>query len=308
MIDTKEIFSVLSQSIKDDLKRFKSLHGLQEIRVKVNKPLMYLIGDREIISDYSATAEDLKIMVQRISNYSIYAFEEEIRQGYITIRGGHRVGICGRCVIENNSVKTIKNISSLNLRISREVLGCSNKLIPYITNKNQIMNTIIISPPKCGKTTVIRDMARNISEGIADIGLTGKKVCVVDERSELAACVDGTPQMNIGLRTDVLDGCIKSEGIMMAIRSMSPEVVICDEIGTQRDMESIIAALNCGINLITTIHGNGIEDMYERSVFKELLDNHVFKRAVVLSNSEGVCTVEYIYDFKSKEYMWRKKI
>jgi stage III sporulation protein AA len=308
MIDTKDIFSVLSPGIKDDLKKFKSLHGLQEIRVKANKPLIYLISDREIISDYTVATEDLKIMVQRISNYSIYAFEEEIRQGYITIKGGHRVGICGKCVVENNTIKTIKNISSLNLRISREVIGCSNKLISYITNKDQIVNTIIISPPKCGKTTIIRDMARNISEGIKDIGLTGKKVCIVDERSELAACVEGIPQMNIGIRTDVLDGCIKSEGIMMAIRSMSPEVVICDEIGTQRDMESIIAALNCGINLITTIHGNGIEDMYERTVFKELLENNVFKRAIVLSNSEGVCTVEYVYDFKSKEYMWRKDI
>lgn len=308
MIDTEDVLNVLPQGIKNVLKNYSSLYGLQEIRIKVNKPLMLLISDKEIICSYISTDEDIRIILQRISNYSIYAFEEEIKQGYITIKGGHRVGICGRCVIENNSIKTIKNISSINFRISREVVGCSNKLIPFVVHNNRILNTIIISPPKCGKTTLLRDMARNISDGLSNADLTGKKVCIVDERSELAGCLEGIPQMNVGIRTDVLDACLKSEGIMMAIRSMSPEVVICDEIGTQKDMNSIMTAINCGISLITSIHGNGIEDLYERIVFKELMDNQIFKRAIVLSNQEGVCTTEYVYDFKKKEYLWRNRI
>jgi stage III sporulation protein AA len=308
MIDTKEIINVLPQNIKDVIKRLESLNGLQEIRIKVNKPLICQIQDREIISDYINTAEDIKVIMQRISNYSIYAFEEEIKQGYITIKGGHRVGICGRCVIEKDSIKTIKNISSINFRISREVVGCSIKLMPFIVHNNRILNTIIISPPKCGKTTLLRDMARNISDGIESAYLKGKKVCIVDERSEIAACLEGIPQMNVGIRTDVLDSCLKSEGIMMAIRSMSPDVVLCDEIGTQKDMLSIMTAINCGISLLTSIHGNGIEDLFERVVFKELMDNKIFDRAIVLSNKKGICTVDYVYDFKKKDYIWRNEL
>ena len=306
MIDTKEITSVLPLTIKETLQCLNNIEKLQEIRVKVNKPLIFIANDMEIISSYKACAEDLKIIIQRISNYSIYAFEDEIKQGYITIKGGHRVGLCGKCIIENDTVKTIKNISSINIRICKEVIGCSDRLIPYIIKKAEVLNTIIISPPKCGKTTLLRDISRNLSEGSELSCIKGKKVCIIDERSEIAACFEGIPQMNVGLRTDVLDGCIKSEGIMMAIRSMSPEVVVCDEIGTQKDMDSIIAALNCGISLVTSIHGIGIEDLYQRAVFDALIENQVFKRAIVLSNLNGVCTIEYVYDFHSKEAIWRR--
>ena len=153
--------------------------------------------------------------------------------------------------------------------------------MPFLIEE-QVLNTII-SPPKCGKTTILRDIARNISTGMRAFKFSGK-VCIIDERSELAACCDGVPQMNVGIRTDVLDNCLKSEGIMMAIRSMSPELIVCDEIGTYRDMESILSALSCGVNLITTIHGNGLDDFYSRVVFKDLINNHVFRRAVILSN------------------------
>jgi stage III sporulation protein AA len=284
------------------------INKLQELRIKIDKPVIFVSNNKEYIGKYKATTEDLKILIQRISNYSVYAFEEEIKQGYITIKGGHRVGICGKCVLENNTIKTIKNISSINLRICREVIGCSNTLMKYLLEEHQILNSIIISPPKCGKTTLLRDIARNISNGIEYMDFTGRKVCIIDERSELAACFEGVPQMDVGLRTDVLDGCMKSEGIMMAIRSMSPEVIICDEIGAYKDMESIIAALNSGINLITSIHGFGVEDIYERKVFKDVIDNNVFNRAIVLSTRKGICTVDYIYDFKEKNYVWRNAI
>jgi stage III sporulation protein AA len=284
------------------------INKLQELRIKIDKPVIFVSNNKEYIGKYKATTEDLKILIQRISNYSVYAFEEEIKQGYITIKGGHRVGICGKCVLENNTIKTIKNISSINLRICREVIGCSNTLMKYLLDEQQILNSIIISPPKCGKTTLLRDIARNISNGMDYIDFSGRKVCVIDERSELAACFEGIPQMDVGLRTDVLDGCMKSEGIMMAIRSMSPEVIICDEIGAYKDMESIIAALNSGINLITSIHGFGVEDIYERKVFKDVIDNNVFSRAIVLSTRKGICTVDYIYDFKEKNYVWRNAI
>jgi stage III sporulation protein AA len=306
MMNTKEILNILPQSIREVVQGLGELTILQEVRIKVNKPLIFQLGDREVVTGYMPTQEDLKVIIQRISNYSIYAFEEEIKQGYITVRGGHRVGLCGICVMEGSRVKTIKNIASINIRISREVKGCSNRLIPLISKNNEVFNTIIISPPKCGKTTLLRDIARNLSDGMEHIGLRGKKVSIIDERSELAACFEGIPQMNVGMRTDVLDSCLKSEGIMMSIRSMAPDVVVCDEIGTSKDMESIIMAMNCGVSLITSIHGFGIEDLNKRMVFKDLLDNNVFRKAVVLSNRNGIGTIEYVYDFLSKETVWRK--
>ena len=147
---------------------------------------------------------------------------------------------------------------------------------------------------------------KNFKEEVKEIDFNGKKVCVIDERSEIGACYSGVPQLNVGLRTDVLDSCPKSCGIMMAIRSMSPDVIVCDEIGTDADIESIISAMNSGVSLITTIHGYHIEDLYERTVFKRIVDNKVFKKAIVLSNKNGVGTVEYIYSFVDDEVILRR--
>ncbi|WP_026038478.1 stage III sporulation protein AA [Clostridium arbusti] len=299
-MNIKNILDVLPQNIKNITATLKELEKLQEIRLKVNKPLIFQLGEREVIGNYNVTHEDISNILKRMSNYSIYSIEDEIKQGYITIKGGHRVGICGNCIIENNRVKTIKDISSLNIRICREIIGCSNKIMPWILKDKNILNTIIISPPKCGKTTLIRDITRNISNGMDNTLLKGKNVCVIDERSEICASSDGIPQLNVGIRTDVMDNCPKSQGIMMAIRSMAPDVIVCDEIGTYDDVKSILAALNCGVNLITTIHGFGIEDLNSRDVFKDVISNHIFQRAVVLSCKSGIGTVDYIYDFVSE--------
>ena len=305
MLATNDLFEILPKTIRSKLEQVNNLQQLEEIRIKVNKPIFIHIGSKEKMWDYIATPEDIKYIMQRISNYSIYAFEDEIRQGYITIRGGHRVGLCGICVIENNSIKTIKDISSINIRACKEIIGCADRVMPYITYNNSVYNTIIISPPKCGKTTLIRDISRQISQGNKNNNFQGKNVSVIDERSEIAGSFKGVPQMDIGDRTDVLDNCPKSQGIMMAIRSMSPDVIVCDEIGTQKDMESVLMALNSGISLITTIHGFGIEDLYKRAVFKEIVDNYVFTRGIVLSNKKGIGTIERIYDFTKGIDVWR---
>lgn len=305
-IDTKEILNILPQNIKTELGDILQRKDLQEIRIREDKPLMVELGKEEIICKYTPSKEDLKAIVQRMSNYSIYAFEEEIKKGYITIKGGHRVGICGRCVMEKDEVKTIRSIASLNIRVCREVIGCSNSIMKFIFKNNSVTNTIIISPPKCGKTTLLRDIVRNISDGINEKKIVGKKVCIIDERSEIGACYNGVSQLKTGVRTDILDSCLKSEGIMMAVRSMSPDVIVCDEIGTYKDMDSILFALNSGVNLITTIHGYGIEDLYNRKVFKEIIENKVFKRAIVLSSKDGAGTIEYVYDFISSAVVWRR--
>ncbi|NOH16801.1 stage III sporulation protein AA [Clostridium cochlearium] len=303
-MEKKEILEILPKEIKNQLNAF-NFKNIQEIRIRAEKPIIVKEGSNEVITNYMATLEDISSVVKRMSSYSIYAYDDEIKQGYITIKGGHRVGICGKCVLDGEKVKTIKYPASLNIRICREVEGCSNKILPYVLKSSMVENTIIISPPNCGKTTLLRDIAKNLSNGIKRLNLRGVKVCVIDERSEIASCVNGVPQLNIGLRTDVLDSCPKSQGIMMAIRSMSPEVIVCDEIGSREDIESIIKAMNSGVKLITTVHGYDVEDIYEREVFKEAIENKVFQKAIVLSGRKGVGTVEYIYSFEEKNIIYK---
>lgn len=300
MINLNSVLDILPKSIRYEYEKLDSKDKLQEIRIRADKPLIFYLGSKEVLTNYKVKSEDLKSIMQRMSGYSIYAFEQEIRQGYITIEGGHRIGICGSCVTENNSIKTIKDIASINIRICREIIGCSNKVLKYICKDKEIQNTIIISPPKCGKTTILRDIVRNLSLGIRELNISGKKVSVIDERSEIAACYKGMPQLEVGLRTDIFDNCPKHLGIIMAIRSMAPEVIVADEIGTSEDIASIIMALNCGVKVITTIHGNSIEDFINRKVFNDAIENKVFKRAIVLSNKRGIGTIEYIYDFDLK--------
>ncbi|GIM27955.1 stage III sporulation protein AA [Clostridium polyendosporum] len=290
----EEIRSILPFKMYEIINAEEKMDKLQEIRIKINKPIIVSVNNKEIILNYVPSIDDVKNILQKISNYSLYAFEEEIKQGFITIKGGHRIGLSGQWVIENGCVKTIKSVYSLNIRICREVIGCSNSLMKYIVDGERIYNTIIISPPKCGKTTLIRDISRNLSNGFPKLKISGKKVSIIDERSEIAASYNGIPQMDVGIRTDVFDNCLKSSGMMMAIRSMAPEVIICDEIGTNKDIEALLSAYNCGVNIITTIHGNNIEDLYKRIVFKELLDNKVIERVIVLSNRKGIGTVEDI--------------
>ena len=168
----------------------------------------------------------------------------------------------------------------------------------YITKNDSILNTLIVSPPKCGKTTILRDMARNISNGMPLYNLKGKKVSVIDERSEIASCFNGIPQLDIGIRTDILDNCFKKDGMIMAIRSLSPEIIICDEIGTYGEIEALNMAFNSGVNIIVTIHGYSIDDVYKRTVFKELLENSILDRIIVLSSRKGPGTIENVYSIE----------
>ena len=286
-----ELRKIFSESILNFISEYLRSSALQEIRIRIEKPVIVIDEAGEHVLKYIVSREDVKYILQRISNYSLYACEEDIRQGFITIKGGHRVGLAGECVMEDGKIKTIKNISSLNIRICKEIKGCSKEIIECIYNDKKIYNTMIISPPKCGKTTILRDIARVLSE-------KGKKISIIDERSEVAACYHGVPQMDVGIRTDVLDNCLKSEGMIMAIRSLSPEVIVCDEIGTIKDVEALYMAFNSGVNIIVTIHGDSIEDLYNRKVFTEIINNNILKRVVKLGTSKGVGTIEKVYSLE----------
>lgn len=290
-----EILRVLPVKIANEVKSFLLKDSIQEIRIKVNKPVIINLSSKEVILNSIVTLDDIKQILVRVSNYSLYAYEEEIKQGYITIKGGHRIGIAGECVLSQGEVRTIRNISSLNIRICREVKGCSNEVMKFITENNRVFNTLIVSPPKCGKTTILRDIARNISNGMPINSLMGKKVSIIDERSEIASCFNGVPQLDVGIRSDILDNCLKKDGMIMAIRSLSPDILICDEIGTDGDMEALNMAFNSGVNIIVSIHGYSIEDIYRRRIFKDLLENSILDRIIVLSNKNGPGTIENAY-------------
>lgn len=281
---------------------------LQEIRLRINAPLMVVYDNKEYfvttkselsthVGDaFAINKNEIRETMEYISNYSLYAFEDEIRQGFITIQGGHRVGIAGKVIIEENKIKSIKHISFINVRLSHQVKGCADLVIPYILSddKKSINHTLIISPPRCGKTTLLRDIIRNLSNGE---GLTeGITVGVVDERSEIAACYMGIPQNELGIRTDILDCCPKAEGMLMLIRSMSPQIIAVDEIGAREDIEAIDYVINCGCKLIATVHGNSIDDIRNKPLLGKLVREKTFTRYIVMSNSRNIGCVEKIYD------------
>lgn len=307
----ESILNILPIRIREILNKIEksTWNGIEEIRLRVNKPLIincegkdYFITDQGKTSvilqnNIMVNKTDIETGFQLITNYSAYALEEEIKNGFITVRGGHRVGICGKTIIEDNSIKTIKDISGLNIRISREIIGCGEKIIKYlIRDSNTIYNTLIISPPQCGKTTILRDVVRMISNGIPKVGFKGINVSVIDERSEIAGCYNGIPQKDIGIRTDIMDACPKAKGMIMVIRSMSPKVLVTDEIGRDEDVYAIREAINAGVNFITTIHGNSVEEIRRRENIKALIDNKVFERIIVLSNFPRVGTVDKVID------------
>ncbi len=303
-MDISTIENVMPAHIKAMLRRIKPslLSEIEEIRIRVGRPIIiethYMQsglnqdGDCDIQKSYIVTKQDIEGILKFVSGFSLYALEDELRQGYITISGGHRVGVVGKTVIENRHVKTLRDISGMNIRIAREVLGCSDKMLPYILKNQRLCHTLIVSPPKCGKTTVLRDMIRNLSTGFHGQGPFN--VGVVDVRSEIAGCYKGVAQNNVGIRTDVLDGCPKVEGIYMLLRSMAPQVLAVDEIGKKEDYEALEEALAVGVSILCTVHGQDLEDCYKKPVLKDMLG--LFERVVVLSNKPIVGTVKNIYD------------
>jgi len=217
-----------------------------------------------------------------VGRYSLYAYEDELRQGFLTLQGGHRVGVAGKIILEGDKVRGIKHISFINLRLSHQVKGCADPVMPFVYGRDgQVCHTLIISPPRCGKTTLLRDLIRQISDGGYE-ERPGFTVGVVDERSELAGCYQGIPANDVGVRTDVLDCCPKVDGMMMLIRSMSPDVVAVDEIGSLHEICAIDSVLRCGCKLLATVHGNSLEDVRRKPLLEKLLKEQVFERYVIL--------------------------
>ncbi len=259
--------------------------NIEEIRLRSNKPLALKIGQEMRMIEHIVSQQEIMQSFERICENSVYSYRRQICDGYITIRGGNRVGIVGSAVVDNEKVININYISSLNFRIAKQRIGCSNKIIKDIIDfkNNNIYNTLIVSPPGCGKTTLLRDIVRNVSDGINAIGFKGKTVGVVDERGEIAAMYKGIPQNDIGVRTDVIDNMPKPEAMRMLVRSMSPDIIACDEIGSLEDVKAIDYAMYSGVKGIFTAHGKDIEEINKNSEISILLKKNVFERIILLN-------------------------
>ena len=280
---------------------------LQEIRLRVNQPVTVLMDhteyflsesgeltDRESDARYSREKE-LEAVLAHVCRYSVYAFADEIRQGFMTIPGGHRIGVAGQVILENGEqVRNIKYIRYLNIRIAHEIKGVSEKALPYLYREGEVLNTLIISPPGCGKTTMLRDLVRSFSGG--NIYGKGRNVGLVDERSEIAGSYLGIPQNDIGIRTDVMDACPKREGMMMLIRSMGPDILAVDELGDKEDIEAMHRAIRCGCRVLATIHGFSIEEVRAKAYMKPVMEEKVFDRYMLLGKKNNKCNIIGIYD------------
>lgn len=257
---------------------------LQEIRIRVDKPIILKLREKDLILQYNILQAEILQIVERLCENSIYAYKNQICEGFITIKGGHRVGLTGSCVIENEKITNIKYISSLNIRIAREVKNCSTRILREIIDieNKTIYNSIIVAPPGRGKTTILRDIIRRLSDGIEEINFKGKTCGVVDERGEIAAMYKGAPQNDVGIRTDIIENVSKNKGIHMLIRTMAPEIIACDEIGSKEDVEAIHYALYSGVKGIFTMHGKNVEDIKNNKQIYELIENREIQKIIFL--------------------------
>lgn len=279
----KKVQELIKNNINDE-----ELEMLEEIRVRNNLPLILKIGQAEKVIDYKITTEDINYIFQKICENSIYSYQKQIANGFITVQGGNRVGIVGTAVLDgNDKVINFNYISGLNFRISRQIIGCSNQIVDEIFNGcGGIYNTLIISKPGIGKTTLLRDIVRNVSNGMPN-KFKGMNVTVIDERGEISATYKGIMQNDLGMRTDVINDIPKYIGMKMAIRSMAPKVIVADEIGNKRDSEAIKYAMCCGVKGIFTAHGASLEELEKNPEISDLLENKIFEKIICIKDREG---------------------
>lgn len=303
-------FDTASKAVCDRLRRYLRLlpqdikEQAQEIRLRVNRPVsvccangVYFLNENGRLScrldekGLCASREDMEETFRNVCSYSIYSHQNEIKNGFVTLSGGHRVGICGTAVIVGGAVNGLRDISSINIRIARQMYGCADGIMRTLGKKIS-QGVLLAGTPSSGKTTILRDMARQLASGLCG---NVRKVAVVDERGELAGTYQGVPQNDLGMSCDVLDGYPKGEGILQAIRSLSPEFIICDELGGFADVEAAAQGLNAGVGMIASIHAGSVQELLKRKQAVSLLETGAFANVVLLEGSREPGRVAGIY-------------
>lgn len=297
----ESLSNILPKEICNMIFKRLNIEKLYELRFRSERPVTVNYGGKyyflspEGIKD---TAQDAYVcrkgfvndIVVRASEHSLYAVNDRICGGFLTIAGGVRIGIAGEVVIENNSVKTVKNFNSVNIRIPHEIKGCAKKIYDNICTPT-IKNSLIISPPGAGKTTMLRDLTRILGSKSPQIN-----VLLADERNEIAACSDGICTLDIGVCTDVINSSNKDFAFLQGVRSMRPDVIITDEIFGERDNEAIESVCACGVKVLASVHADGITDIKKKRGFENILDKKLFDRFVCLSSQNGPGTLDGIYN------------
>lgn len=251
-----------------------------EIRLRTGRQMQIIGSGIDEFIGRGISCERMRSILSALMDFSVYAREEEIRQGYFTMPDGCRVGICGRVSMRDGKISGITHVGSISIRIAREVVGCGKKLVPHLIQNGNLNSLLIASMPGMGKTTCLRDIARILSE-------KGYLVAIADERQEIAICRQGNPSVNVGNRTDIMYGCPKWMAIGQMIRSMSPQVIITDEIGCREDVQALMDAKRCGIAVIASAHGNNITDLQKRTYIGEMIKEGIFSSVAFFAESPG---------------------
>ncbi len=293
----EEILKFLPQILREKIKQI-DMANIEEIRIRIAKPVILKNNIEEKLVDYITSSETILQILQKICDNSLYSYQNQICEGFITIKNGHRVGITGNAVVREGKVITLNYISSLNFRIARQILDCGYKALTYILNNNKVWNTLIVSPPGIGKTTLLKDIIKKISNGIPEMNFKGITCGVVDERGEISATYKGITQNDLGIRTDVIDNIPKALGMKMLVRSMSPKVIIADEIGNKEDIEAIEYAVSSGVNGIFTAHGENLEQIKDNPILNQLILKNYIDRILILDSQRSVHLVYDKYNQK----------
>lgn len=257
----------------------------EEFRLRAGQPLTLLMPDGEISLDVIVEPEELETLCDIATEFSRYAATETLREGYLSVRGGFRVGLCGTVVMKDGMNMNLKNFSSAAVRIAREQIGIAENVAPRLFRDGEVCNTLILSPPGMGKTTLLRDLVRKLSAGVEPYG--PRRVSLIDERGEVAVMYRGEPQMDVGPYTDVLDACPKALGIPIVLRAMNPQVIAVDEITAHQDIKAISLASGCGVRLLATIHAADVNELMEKPLYRKLLEERIFRLAVCITREES---------------------
>ena len=291
--------------------QLNKIQDLEEIRIRIGQPVFLYTSQKELVllddtffesqkvqrkeKVYRITEQDILEMQNYVSDYSLYAWQEELRNGFLTVQGGHRIGLSGSTLNKEGKIKGLSYLTFFNIRVAHERWGCAGVILPYIKKENgSVYNTLLVSAPAMGKTTLLRDCIRQLS-------YSGTKIAVVDERLEIAASYHGIPQNDMGPRTDILDSCNKPEGICMMLRAMSPEVIAVDELGTEEDFFAVEKALYSGCKLIGTVHAGSMKELQQKPILKRWCEVELFERFIFIEKGKDGIRRYQIYNEKCEK-------